>query len=125
MTPDRVTAEEHLGWCKEQAFGYLDRGDAVGAVTAMCSGMRRHPGTANHAGLPLLVTLAAEGRLAGPGNCGSSSRSSAERATNGQDDLDRVERDTLILAACRCPRSASPHRAVAGTRSTGIPRLCT
>jgi hypothetical protein len=67
MTPSRVTAEEHLRWCKEHALGYLDRGDAVGAVTAMCSGMRRHPGTANHAGLPLLVTLAAEGRLAGPG----------------------------------------------------------
>jgi hypothetical protein len=67
MTPGRVPADDHLRWCKEQAVGYLDRGDAVGAVTAMCSGMRRHRGTANHAGQPLLVQLEAEGRLAGPG----------------------------------------------------------
>ena len=67
MPPGRVTAEQHLRWCKEQALAHLDRGDAAGAVTAMCSAMRRHPETANHAGLPLLVQLAAEGRLDGPG----------------------------------------------------------
>jgi hypothetical protein len=55
------------GGARSSPFGYLDRGDAVGAVTAMCSGIRRHSGTANHAGLPLLVMLAAEWRLAGHG----------------------------------------------------------
>jgi hypothetical protein len=34
--------QEHLDWCKQRAHEYLDRGDAVNAVTSMMSDLQKH-----------------------------------------------------------------------------------
>ena len=62
-----ATRAEHLQWCKDRALAYADRGDMVNAVSSMCSDLRKHPETENHAGAQLLVMLAAGGLLDEPG----------------------------------------------------------
>ena len=36
---------EHLEWCKQRAREYLDRGDAMNAVTSMLSDLSQHSET--------------------------------------------------------------------------------
>ena len=61
------TRAEHLQWCKDRAFEYADRGDLANAVASMCSDLRKHPETENHAGAQLMVIQAAAGLLDRPG----------------------------------------------------------
>jgi len=46
---------------------YAERGDMVNAVASMCSDLRKHPETENHAGAQLMVMLVAGGQLDSPG----------------------------------------------------------
>jgi hypothetical protein len=62
MTSERshaqgITRAEHIAWCKQRALEYLDRGDLQGAFTSMLSDLRKHPGTENHIGGILGVSL--------------------------------------------------------------------
>lgn len=64
MPMDRAA---HLQWCKDRALEYADCGDMVNAVASMASDMRKHPETKIHAGLQLMVIMAAGGLLDRPG----------------------------------------------------------
>jgi hypothetical protein len=48
-----ATRAEHLAWCKERAFAYLDQGDVANAWASFVSDLRKHPQTAGHAGVEL------------------------------------------------------------------------
>lgn len=61
-----MTRAEHLAWCKQRALEYADKGDMVNAVSSMCSDLRKHPETENHAGAQLMVMEAAAGLLNSP-----------------------------------------------------------
>jgi hypothetical protein len=61
------TGAEHLQWCKDRALVYADRGDITNAIASMCSDLRKHPETANHAGTQLMVMLVATGKFDRPG----------------------------------------------------------
>jgi hypothetical protein len=61
------TRAEHLAWCKERALAYADRGDKVNAIASMCSDLRKHPETENHAGAQLMVMLAMTSKFDQPG----------------------------------------------------------
>lgn len=61
------TRAEHLQWCKDRALEYADRGDVPNAIASMCSDLRKHPETANHAGAELLMMMAMTGRYDRPG----------------------------------------------------------
>lgn len=37
--------QTHMNFCKDRALEYLDRGDAVQAVTSMLSDLSKHPET--------------------------------------------------------------------------------
>lgn len=62
-----TTRAEHLAWCKQRALAYADRGDLTNAVASMCSDLRKHPETENHAGAQIMVMQAAAGLLDRPG----------------------------------------------------------
>lgn len=62
-----MTREEHLAWCKQRALAYADRGEVANAVASMCSDLRKHPETEDHAGATVLTLLAAGGLLDRPG----------------------------------------------------------
>jgi hypothetical protein len=51
-----MTREEHLRWAKGRAIEYADRGENALAVSSMASGLNKHPGTAGHAAVPLMVS---------------------------------------------------------------------
>lgn len=38
-----ISRSEHLMWCKERAFEYLDKGDLHYAVASMTSDLLKHP----------------------------------------------------------------------------------
>lgn len=52
MTETR-TRSEHLQWCKDRALPYCDAGDPNQAFASMGSDLKKHPETANHAGMQL------------------------------------------------------------------------
>ena len=62
-----MTGAEHLQWCKDRALAYADRGDNTNAIASMCSDMSKHPETANHAGLQIMVMLAMTSKFDRPG----------------------------------------------------------
>jgi hypothetical protein len=70
-TPDNTygSRAEHLQWCKDRALAYADRGDKENAIASMCSDLRKHPETENHAGaqLMVMVMMAMTGRFDRPG----------------------------------------------------------
>jgi hypothetical protein len=62
-----MTREEHLQWCKDRALDYVSRGDLADAMASMMSDMEKHPGTAGHPAVPLMMSLAGSGHLGTPG----------------------------------------------------------
>lgn len=57
-----MTREEHLQWCKDRAYQYLDRNDPESALGSFLSDMGKHPDTRNHPALPLLAMKISAGR---------------------------------------------------------------
>ena len=55
--------EEHLEWCKQRAYEYLDGGDINGAYGSFVSDMRKHPETANHPAIDLGGMLLITGNM--------------------------------------------------------------
>ena len=60
---DKVTAEEHVEWCKERAKEFLDRGEVSEAYASFASDMGEHQDTANHPALGLGLQLMMIGDL--------------------------------------------------------------
>ena len=60
------TRAEHLAFCKERALEYADRGDLTNAMASMGSDLNKHPETAGHSAMPLMMMLAANGHLDQP-----------------------------------------------------------
>ena len=54
----KVPRAEHLAWAKKRAIAYADKGDVVNAIASLTSDLGKHPETADHAGLQLMVMLA-------------------------------------------------------------------
>lgn len=66
VDPSYGTRAEHLKWCKTRALELVDLGELIQAYTSMMSDMRKHPSTADHAGLDLGMSLLLNGHLATP-----------------------------------------------------------
>ena len=62
-----MTRAEHLQWAKDRALEYADRGDASGAMASIGSDLRKHPETAGHPGIELMMMHLMSGLLNGPG----------------------------------------------------------
>lgn len=58
-----MTRQEHLGWCKQRAREYLDKGDVQNAYASMGSDLGKHPETAGHAGIQMGLMLMLGGHL--------------------------------------------------------------
>lgn len=61
-----MTRAEHLAWCKERALQYVAAGDTRQAFASMVSDLRKHDGTADHAGMQLGGMLLLGGHLDAP-----------------------------------------------------------
>lgn len=61
------TREEHLQWCKDRALEYVDQGELQQAMTSLMSDLRKHPETAGHGAVPLMMGMAMSGHLDTPG----------------------------------------------------------
>lgn len=61
-----MTRAEHLAWCKQRALEYADQGNVANTIASMASDLRKHPETAGHPGIELMMMLAAAGRLDTP-----------------------------------------------------------
>ncbi len=48
-----MTRSEHLQWAKNRAYGFLDKGDTVEALTSFMSDMGKHDELRGHIGLHL------------------------------------------------------------------------
>lgn len=57
---------EHLEWCKKRAIEYCNIGDVSQAYASMGSDLRKHPDTANHAGIQLGMMAIMAGKLTTP-----------------------------------------------------------
>ena len=57
---------EHLQWCKDRALEYVDRGDMSQAMASMRSDLQKHPDTADHPGMELMMMLAMSGHMSEP-----------------------------------------------------------
>jgi len=55
--------EEHLEWCKQRAYEYLDKGDTETAYASFITDMKTHPETANHIGLELGIRILVSGNM--------------------------------------------------------------
>jgi hypothetical protein len=58
-----MNAQEHVAWAKHRALEYIDLNDPVNALASLTSDLRKHPDTAEHAGIELGMTLALAGHL--------------------------------------------------------------
>lgn len=47
-----MTKAEHLDWCKQRAFQYLDLNDPTNAIASFMSDLAKHNETINHPLLP-------------------------------------------------------------------------
>jgi hypothetical protein len=61
-----TTYSEHLEWCKERAYKYIDKGDLAAAWNSFSSDMRKHRETAANPGLELGHVMVIGGQLARP-----------------------------------------------------------
>lgn len=61
-----MTREEHLKWCKDQAFKNIKKGDLGQAFASFQSDMRKHKGTYDHIGLNLGTMLLMSNNLETP-----------------------------------------------------------
>jgi hypothetical protein len=62
-----MTRAEHLQWAKDRALEYADRGDMANAMASLGSDLSKHPETAGHSGMELMMMLAMTGNLDRPG----------------------------------------------------------
>jgi hypothetical protein len=53
------TRADHLAWCKQRAFEYVNEGDLGGAVASMMSDLGKHPETGVDPTLGMLGLMAA------------------------------------------------------------------
>lgn len=58
-----MNRDEHVEWCKQRAYEYLDRGDTLQAFTSMGSDLDKHPDTKNHPGVEIGMGLLMIGSL--------------------------------------------------------------
>lgn len=58
-----MTRNEHLEWCKKRALEYVDMDEPQNAWASMCSDLKKHPETANHAGIELGTMMVMNGHL--------------------------------------------------------------
>lgn len=58
-----MTREEHLTWCKQRAYEYLDQGDVTNAYASMASDLTKHPETEKHAAIQLGMMMLMSGHL--------------------------------------------------------------
>lgn len=58
-----MNRQEHLQWCKQRAFEYIDAGDRIGAWQSFCSDLRKHEGTDGHPAVGLGMALMLTGGL--------------------------------------------------------------
>lgn len=61
-----MNRQEHLKWCKERALVELNAGSTRNAWASMCSDLRKHPETDDHAAVQLGMTLLMSGLLSTP-----------------------------------------------------------
>jgi len=61
-----MTRSEHLEWCKKRALEYCDMGDVGQAWASMASDLKKHPETANHAGIELGSMMVLSGYPSSP-----------------------------------------------------------
>ena len=61
------TRAEHLAWCKQRALEYADQGDVASAVASMGSDLSKHPETASHGAMELMMMMAMAGQFDRPG----------------------------------------------------------
>jgi hypothetical protein len=52
-----------LAWAKGRALAYASQGDLSGALASIASDLNKHPETAGHAGVELMMLLAMGGHL--------------------------------------------------------------
>jgi len=58
-----MNRSEHLQWCKDRSFEYLDSGDISQALASFISDMGEHPETEGHLALDLGMILLISGNL--------------------------------------------------------------
>jgi len=58
-----MNKSEHLDWCKSRAFGYIENNDNKGAIASFLSDMGKHPETANHKAIDLMMSMMMSGAL--------------------------------------------------------------
>jgi hypothetical protein len=54
---------QHLEWCKKRALAYVDQGYPQEALSSMISDLKKHPKTADHPGIALVLGRMAFGDL--------------------------------------------------------------
>lgn len=59
----KMDRTEHLAQCKRTALAYIERGEAMNALTSMFSDLDKHPETAGHVGIALGLQLMMIGSL--------------------------------------------------------------
>jgi hypothetical protein len=64
---EMMTRAEHLQWAKDRALEYADRGEVSEAMASLASDLGKHPDTAAHPAIELMVMLAMGGHLSQPG----------------------------------------------------------
>jgi hypothetical protein len=62
-----MTRSEHLRWAKDRALEYAAQGDTANAVASLMSDLDKHPETAGHPGIELMVMMAMTGEFERPG----------------------------------------------------------
>ena len=62
-----MTRTEHLQWAKGRALEYAARGENADAMASLTSDLSKHPETADHSGLELMMMLAIAGQFEQPG----------------------------------------------------------
>ena len=58
-----MTRQEHLDWCKQQAFEYLETNDLKNAWTSMASDLGKHEETKDHPAIMLGMMLMMSNQL--------------------------------------------------------------
>lgn len=54
---------EHLQWCKDRAYAYLDVGNTTDACASFLSDMSKHDETASHSAIELMFLMQMQGSL--------------------------------------------------------------
>ncbi len=58
-----MTRDEHVEWCKQRAYEYLEQGDVTQAFASMGSDLNKHPDTKDHSGVAIGLQLMMIGNL--------------------------------------------------------------